>query len=157
MLLLVSDFAAGACFAGGALAAGVDVPPEECSPVLTGVVTAGVVAAGVTGAGVTIAGVTVLETTGATELGTRAASTVVLVAVVDLAGGAGVLTTMMSRTSIGGALFSASGIEAPAEATGTLGGSRSPAASLGRSARPIAKQQTNTTAHRSATTSSVSR
>lgn len=79
MLLLVSDFAAGACFAGGALAAGVDVPPEERSPALTGVlatgavgvgvVAAGALGAGVVGAGAMVAGVTVLEAAGATWLG----------------------------------------------------------------------------------------
>jgi hypothetical protein len=59
----------------------------------------------------------------------------------------------MTRTLIGGALLSASGIEAPAEAVGWLEDSPSPVDDLGRSARPIAKQPANAAAQRAITIS----
>jgi hypothetical protein len=156
LLLLVSEFAAGACFTAGALVAGVEVPPEDGCPLLAGVPAGGVVAGCVV-----IAGVTVLEVVGATELGTPADTALTATAVVagapELLVFGGALTRTMSRMSIGGAPLSASGIETPADAEGTLGGSPSPEASLGRSARPMTKQQAKTATQRNTTSSRVRR
>jgi hypothetical protein len=141
----------------GALVTGVEVPPEECCPPLTGA-SAG---EGVAADCVVIAGVTVLEVVGTTELGTPADTALTATAVVadrrELSVFAGVRMRTMSRMSIGGAPLSASGIETPADAAGTLGGNPSPAASLGRSARPIAKQQAKTATQRSTASRRVRR
>src|ERR1700722_18055470 len=66
-LALVSDFAAGACFAAGALLTGLAAPPVEGSSLLAGVLAMGVVVDCVV-----LAGVKALEVLGITELGTPA-------------------------------------------------------------------------------------
>jgi len=83
--------------------------------------------------------------------------TATLGAAVLLPAGAGALATAARSISIGGALPRRTGTEVTAEATDRLGGVTSREALAGPTARPIAKQQANTAAHRAIVITSVRR